>query len=109
MGTATGKTSPKWSGDQFFIPSLDDAVPALNDSEGNAIANVHQFLAAPGIDMIVQRFCAAGKIPLRSTDWKIPGGTPHWLVVRDANNGRLNALVAPDVHPDNFDPPNTLL
>jgi hypothetical protein len=107
--TAIGKTSPKWSGDQFFIPNLDDAIPTLVDSDGNAIANCHQFLAAPGTDMIVQRFCAAGKIPLRSTDWKIPGGTPHWLAARDANNGRLNLLVAPDVHPDNFDPPNTLL
>lgn len=107
--TAVGKTSPKWSGDQFFIPSLDDAIPTLRDSAGTAIAAVHQFVAAPGTDMIVQRFCATGKIPLRSTDWKIPGGTPHWLVVRNANNGRLNALVAPDVHPDNFDPPNTLL
>jgi len=107
--TAIGKISPKWSGDQYFIPNLDNTVPVLQDSEGNNIANCHQFLAAPGTDMIVQRFCAAGKIPVRSTDWKIPGGTCHWLAVRDSNNGRLNMLVAPDIHPDNFDPPNTLL
>jgi hypothetical protein len=106
---AVGKTSPKWSGDQYFIPNLNDAVPAFNDFAGNAIANIHQFPANPAQDMIVHRFCNAGKIPLRSVDWKIPGGTPHWLVVRDDANGRVTAAVQADVHPDNFDPPNTLL
>jgi hypothetical protein len=106
---ATGKTSPLWSGDQFFIPDLNNAIPAINDHAGNAIVNIHQFPANPGQDNIVNRFCNAGKIPLRSTDWKIPGGTPHWLFVRADNNGRTTGYVMPDVHPDNFDPANSVL
>jgi hypothetical protein len=106
---ATGKTSPLWSGDQFFIPDLNNAIPVLQDHTGNAIANIHQFPANPGQDNIVNRFCNAGKIPLRSTDWKIPGGTPHWLFVRADNNGRTTGYVMPDVHPDNFDPANSVL
>jgi hypothetical protein len=107
--TAIGKTSPEWSGDQFFIPDLNNAAIVLNDSSGNAIANIHQFPANPGLDAIVQRLCSTGSIPLRSTDWKIPGGTVHWLAVTPRVNGRINALVHADVHPDNFDPPNTVL
>jgi hypothetical protein len=106
---ATGKTSPLWSGDQFFIPDLNNALPAVNDFQGTAIANIQTFPANPGQDNIVARFCNAGKIPLRSTDWKIPGGTPHWLLVRYDNNGRITGYVMPDVHPDNFDPPNSVL
>lgn len=106
---ATGKTSPLWSGDQFFIPDLNNAVPAVNDFNGDPINNIHQFPANPGQDNIVTRFCNAGRIPLRSTDWKIPGGTPHWLFVRNAANGRITGYVMPDVHPDNFDPANSVL
>jgi hypothetical protein len=107
--TATGKTSPLWSGDTFFIPDLNNAIPAYQDRAGNAINNPHVFVANPGQDIIVTRFCNAGKIPLRSTDWKIPGGTPHWLVVRNDANGRVTCYTMPEVHPDNFDPPNTVL
>jgi hypothetical protein len=107
--TAIGKTSPIWSGDQYFLLDLGNAVPVLNDHAQNPIANLQVFPAAPNVDILVERFCSAGKIPMRSVDWKIPGGTPHWLIVLDSNNGRTNALVAPDVHPDNFDPPNTVL
>lgn len=106
---AIGKTSPIWSGDQFFLPSLENAVPAINDHTGNAIPNIHRFPANPGLDMVVLRFCSAGSIPTRSVDWKIPGGTHHWLTVLERNNGRTNALIAPDIHPDNYDPANTLL
>jgi hypothetical protein len=107
--TAIGKTSPQWSGDKFFLPSLGNALVAVNDSTGAAIVNIHQFPANPGLDSIVQRLCATGSIPMRSTDWKIPGGTPHWLAVSPRANGRINVLVHVDVHPDNFDPPNTVL
>lgn len=107
--TAIGKTCPIWSGDQYFIPDLANAIPGLNDHAGNAVNNVHIFPANPAMDSIVARLCSTGNIPMRSTDWKIPGGTPHWLVVSPRVNGRINALVAPDVHPDNYDPPNTVL
>lgn len=106
---AVGKTSPKWSGDQYFMPDLNNTIPAFNDYLGVAVNNIHQFPANPAQDTIVHRFCNAGKIHLRSVDWKIPGGTPHWLVVRQDQNQRTTISVAPDVHPDNFDPPNTLL
>jgi len=106
---ATGKTSPLWSGDQFFIPDLNNAVPVVTNHRANPIVNIHQFPANPGQDNIVTRFCNAGKIPLRSTDWKIPGGTPHWLFVRTDANGRVTGYVMPDVHPDNFDPANSVL
>jgi hypothetical protein len=107
--SAIGKTSPIWSGDQFFIPDLGNAIPAFNAHDGAAVNNIHQFPANPALDTIVARFCAAGAIPMRATDWKIPGGTPHWLVVSPRANGRVNCLVHSNVHPDNFDPPNTLL
>jgi hypothetical protein len=107
--TATGKTSPLWSGDTFFIPDLNNAIPAFDDHLGNAVNNIHQFPANPGQDIILTRFCNAGKIPLRSTDWKIPGGTPHWLIVRNDANARTTCYTMSTVHPDNFDPPNTVL
>jgi hypothetical protein len=106
---ALGKTCPVWSGDQFFTPDLNNAVPLIDDLLGNPIANIHQFPNNPQLDMIVHRFCQAGAIPLRSIDWKIPGGTPEWLAVRDSQNGRISIFIAPDVHPDNFDPARTLL
>jgi len=107
--SAVGKTCPDWSGDQYFIPSLNNVLVPLTDNAGAAILNIHQFPANPGLDAIVQRLCSTGSIPMRSTDWKIPGGTPHWLAVSPRNNGRINVLVHSDVHPDNFDPPNTVL
>lgn len=106
---AVGKTSPIWSGDQYFTPDLNDAIPAFVDDQNNAVNNIHIFPAAPGADTVIARFCSAGSIPMRTTDWKIPGGTPHWLLVRENVNGRYTGSVHPDVHPDNFDPPNTLL
>lgn len=107
--SAIGKTCPIWSGDTYYIPDLNDEIPALNDALGVAINNVHQFAANTVLDGVITRFCATGNIPMRSVDWKIPGGTPHWLVHVTAQFGRTSALVHANVHPDNFDPPNTLL
>jgi hypothetical protein len=104
-----GKTSPEWSGDTFFVPRLNNVIPQLNDPDGNAIQNIHQYVGDPLRDQMIARFCKTGNIPMRSTDWKIPGGSPHWLPVVVRNNGRVECLVKANVHPDNFDPAGTVL
>lgn len=107
--SAIGKTCPIWSGDTYYVPDLNNEIPALEDPEGTAINNCHQFPADATRDCIITRFCSTGHIPMRSVDWKIPGGSPHWLVVHDSANARSAALLEANVHPDNFDPPNTIL
>lgn len=107
--SAIGKCSPIWSGDVFYVPDLNNALVAYNDHAGNAVANSHIFPANAPVDSVVQRFCSAGKIPLRSTDWKIPTGTVHWLPRRVEAQGRVTLSTHESCNPENFDPPNAVL
>jgi hypothetical protein len=115
---AVGKTTPLWSGEQSFIPHMNNVVPQIDPRDPAQVAaagaivhivNPHVFAPDAMTDKIVHRLCSTGEITLRAVDWKIPTGTPHWLTVRAVNAGRINVNVHADVHPNNFDPPNTVL
>jgi hypothetical protein len=106
---AVGVTIPVWSGDTTFVPNLNNAVPAFVDYAGNAIANIQTFPANVNMDQTILRFCSTGHINIRACDWKIPGGKPHWLTIKTIVNQRITVSLVQRIHPENFDPPATLL